>query len=224
MSPAPWSVMFDMDGLLLDTERVILDSFVETRRAFDLPDGREIFLQCIGLRPEQTSQAVMDALRADVPAAQFDSAWEGRITDRLRDGVPVKPAAPRLLDLLSQQGIAMGVATSTDTHRARAHLEKAGLLHHFREVVGGDLVTRNKPDPESYLTLAARMGVPATACVAFEDSAPGTRAAVASGARTIHVPDLVDHSETVADLVFAVAPDLLQGAVLAGLLPVSVLD
>ena len=112
----------------------------------------------------------------------------------------------------------MGVATSTRTDVARGAAGAVGLAGVFEVLVGGDLVTRAKPDPEIYLLLADRMGVDIAACWAFEDSNPGARAAVASGARTVQVPDLTVPTADVVALGHVIADDIFSGAVQAGLI------
>lgn len=211
------AVMFDMDGLLLDTEKLCLDSFVETRRAFDLPDSPETILQCVGLNGAETERIIRASLTDGIAYDAFSSEWEARLIALYEGEIPVKPGAVELIFGLADQGVRMGVATSTRTARALSHLEKTGLLDKLEHVVGGDQVERHKPDPEVYHKLAGILGVRAETCVIFEDSEPGTRAAVASGATTIQVPDLKQPSDALRALGHIIAPNLLAGAAEVGL-------
>ena len=212
------AAMFDMDGLLLDTERVCLDAFVEARRAFGLSDGVDHFMKCVGLRAEASGQIIADSLQGQADPAVFNAAWDQRIETRLQQGIPLRPGAAELLRILHTRGVPVGVATSTRADRARHHLDRAGLLPFLRHVVGGDQVDRPKPDPQPYHRLAEFLGTTAEACVAFEDSDAGTRAAVASGALTVQVPDLIAPSEPLRALGHHIAPSLLAGAVAVGLI------
>ena len=130
----------------------------------------------------------------------------------------MKPGVRELLERLGEIGLPCAVATSTRTTSAETLLDGAGLLELVRTVTGGDRVVRGKPDPEIYHRAAATLGIEARDAVAFEDSDPGTRAAVASGARTVQVPDIRAPSDAVRALGHTVAPDLLAGARAVGLL------
>lgn len=211
-------VIFDMDGLLLDTEKVCLDCFVETRRAYDLSASPEVFLRTVGLRGKESDQIIIESLNGEVGFKDFSREWDRRIAASLKHDIPVKAGALKLLKKLKQKGHPMAVATSTRTDTARKHLEKADLLGFFDIVVGGDQVKKGKPDPEVYLKAASRIGYPATSCYAFEDSETGVKAAHASGAKTIQIPDLIEPSSNLKSLGHLIAPSLLKGAIMAGMI------
>ncbi len=215
---ATHSVIFDMDGLLLDTEKVCLDSFVETRQSFSLSDAQDIFLRCVGLRSAETDQIIQESLNDQVGLQAFNIEWDRRIAARLSHRVPLKKGAAQLVRILASKGYLMGVATSTQTAQACSNLERSGLLPYFKSVIGGDLVKKGKPDPEVYHRVAGCLGVMASECTAFEDSETGTRAAVASGARTVQIPDLIQPSAGFALHGQFIAPSLLEGAEMAGLI------
>mgnify|MGYP000359677786 CR=1 FL=1 len=212
------AVMFDMDGLLLDTEKVCLECFVATRREFGLPDNPDVFLKCVGLRGEKPERIIRESLGDKVELAAFDTAWDKKIDASISRDVPVKSGAITLVRALAAKGVLMGVATSTNTQRAKAQLDRAGLLAYFTCVIGGDLVQNHKPNPEVYHKVAQILGVKAKDCVAFEDSETGTRAAVASGAITVQVPDLIQPSQGLIALGHIIAPTLIAGALRAGLI------
>jgi len=215
--PGP-AIIFDMDGLLLDTERVCLDCFVETRRFFSLSDNPETFLKCVGLRGDETDQIIREGLGGLADFRAFNEEWDKRINVRLNIGIPLKPGALRLVQILASKGHLMGVATSTQTEQACSQLERGGLLPHLKCVIGGDLVEKHKPNPEVYHKVAELLGVKAFDCVAFEDSETGTRAAVSSGAQTIQVPDLIPPSDDLVKLGHVIAFNLLEGALNIGLI------
>lgn len=211
-------VIFDMDGLLLDTERLCLDAFVQARRAFSLPDRPEIYLNCVGMHAEACATIIADSLDDAARLDEFNREWDRRIEHAMEGGVPVKPGAIELLGRLCETGHPLAVATSTRTATARMRLEGSGLLRYFKSVVGGDQVSKRKPEPEPYLAAAASLGLRARDCIAFEDTDTGVRSAVASGARTVQVPDLVPPSKAVRALGHLIAPNLIEGAVAVGLL------
>ena len=214
------AVMCDMDGLLLDSEQVCLDAFIEVGAGFDLldpPQLTEIFHRCVGLRMGDSRVILDQTIGLLMERQVFDAAWDIAIDTRMAVQVPTKAGAKDMLAALHAAGIPVGVATSTQTARARHHLEEAGLLPFLTAVVGGDQVENGKPDPESYLKLADILGFDPTECAAFEDSDTGTFAAVRSGAWVVQVPDLKQPSDQTRDLGHHIAVDLLSGAAHLGL-------
>ena len=176
------AVLFDMDGLLLDTEQVVLDCFRQTCAGLGLSDMDHVFYQCIGLRRADSRLVLERGLGHLVDLAEFDTSWETRIESRLADNVPVKPGAEKLLQQLQDRGIPRVVATSTTSDVAIENLKTAGLYPLITTVLGVEQVENGKPDPEIYLKAAALAGHEPGDCAAFEDSDPGTLAAVRSGA------------------------------------------
>lgn len=209
------AVMFDMDGLLLDSERIFMDAFIAVGQQLDLPNIAalpDIFRMCIGLR-EADSGAILDRhIGPHMDRATFETLWWRDVDTRLKAGIPAKSGAMALLGALQNAGIPAGVVTSTQTTRAQHHLTDAGLRPYLAHIIGGDQVTTGKPDPEGYKAMAAHLGFAPDQCAAFEDSDTGTRAAVASGAQVVQVPDIVQPSDAVRVLGHHVAADLLAGA------------
>lgn len=215
------AVIFDMDGLLLDTERVCFEGFTHARRHFSLSDSPETFLSCVGLRADASNQIVRDSLDNNTDLDTFNAEWHRHIRAQLSREVPLKQGALQLIRLLASKGYPMAVATSTQTPQAREHLESAGILPHLTCVVGGDLVENGKPDPEVYHKAADHLGALAQDCIAFEDSETGTRAAVASGAKTVQIPDLIQPTASFAKHGQLIAPTILDGAIQIGLISAS---
>ena len=206
------AVLFDMDGLLLDSERQYLESFSQTCAQFDLPNMERVFYDCIGLSSADSSIVLQKSLGHLVDLVAFNAAWVEHAEQRRANNIPLKSGAQELLSLLQDAGIPRMVATSTRTDHALHHLQKAGIYDLITHVVGGDQVTLGKPEPEIYLKAAATAGFDANDCAAFEDSDPGTLAAVRSGATTVQVPDLKPPSQQTLALGHVVARDLLAGA------------
>ncbi len=206
-----------MDGLLLDTERLCLETFMVVGADFGLEDPRAIYLSCIGLRGAE-SNAIVERHLNGTTIEVFNAHWGERIQAAFARGIPVKEGVHDLLDTLAAADVPCGVATSTGTARARQHLEDVGLIGAFEFVIGGDQVTEGKPAPEVYLRAAAALDLDPAVCAAFEDSDRGTLAAVRSGARTVQVPDLTVPSDETRALGHVIAPTLLEGARRIGLI------
>ena len=211
-------VLFDMDGLLLDTERVCLDCCVQIGIQHGLPDLTDVFIQMIGLRGIDSKPILEAALLGQVAHSIFLAQWDEMIDERLRTDIQVKPGAVELLEHLNRQGVSTAVATSTRTAAALQHLGSAGLVGFFDKVIGGDQVVKGKPDPEIYHKAAAELGHKAANCIVFEDSDPGVLAGVRSGAKVVQVPDIKAPSAETMKLGHIIAPDLLEGARLVGLI------
>ena len=190
------AVMFDMDGLLLDSERIALSVFNETCERFGFAPRMEVFVSCLGVNKETSRRVLEQALEGLADPTAFGRAWDEAYAARVaREPAPLKDGVRVLLERLGALGVPAAVATSTATERARAKLGGAGILHHFREVVGGDQVRRSKPQPDIYLRAAMLLEVDPTRCLALEDSENGVRAAIAAGMTVVQVPDIVPPSE-----------------------------
>ncbi len=211
-------VLFDMDGLLLDTERLVVECFRQATVDFDLPDMDDVVFRLIGLRADAGEVILRKALDGRVDYPEFYEGWYAHIRNRMAQGIPLKDGVPVLLELLQDQGQPCAVATSTHTAKAREHLEIAGILPYFQTVTGGEQVKHGKPAPDIYHAAAASLGVQASDCAAFEDSDPGASAAFASGARTVQVPDINAPAPEMRKLGHTIAPDILQGARMIGLI------
>ena len=195
------AIVFDMDGLLLDSERIVLDAFLLVCEHFELGDRTELLKQCIGTNRDYTRARMTEAFGSGVDFDEFQNIWTLKHEEIVGDdAMPLMDGARELLDLIQQLDIPRAVATSTRSAQALDRLEKADLLHYFEFVVGGDQVTNSKPDPEIYLAATQKLGCNPTSCLAFEDSENGVRAALGAGLRVIQVPDLVAPSANVRAL------------------------
>jgi HAD superfamily hydrolase (TIGR01509 family) len=195
------AVIFDLDGLLLDTERVALAAFAETCTHFALEDHSELFVRCIGTTESLGREILREGLAGKVDYQQFEQTWTRRCMERMSAGpVAIKAGATELLAHLSALRIPTAVATSSRVARARQKLSDSGLLHHFAAVVGGDEVRHGKPAPDIYLRAAALLAAPPQACLALEDSENGVRAAVRAGMTVVQIPDLVAPSDALRAL------------------------
>jgi HAD superfamily hydrolase (TIGR01509 family) len=184
------AAIFDMDGLLLDSERVIMQAWMASAQEERLVLSESDFLLVVGCGADETSARLSSLLGG---RGSFQLVGErARAKLAARPGVvfPLKPGALQLLALLRQRGVPCAVASSTHVGEVRCRLAKVGVLDYFQVVTGGDEVSRSKPDPDVYLLAADRLGVPPVRCLAFEDSDHGARAAHQAGLRVVVVPDL----------------------------------
>jgi len=214
----PKAVVFDMDGLLLDTERLCFEGFRTALTILGLPQDDNLFRRLVGTNSILGHQLLTKGLSGRVTLEEFGRVWDNEIAQRLADCVPVKPGAREVAEHLRERDIPYIIATSTQTERAHLHLDRAGLSAHFPDVVGGDQVKASKPAPDIYLLATARLGYDPANCVAFEDSPNGVRAAHAAGLITVQVPDIIAPDAELRALGHHIASDIIAGARMVGLM------
>ena len=202
------AVVFDMDGLLVDTEQVVFDAMTAAARG----DGRELpfdtFKRMVGL-PGHAS----DAIVTEHFGEGFDvERWRVEVSRHFDDiaaaGIALKSGVVELLDVLDRRDMPRAIATSS-TRRAVEHsLGQHGLVKRFHAVISRELQTRHKPHPGPFLKAAEALDVDPADCLALEDSHNGVRAAAAAGMMTIMVPDMLDPTEEMQALCIRIAADL----------------
>lgn len=210
--------LFDMDGLLLDTERLVNQCFKDTAKHFGIYDMDDTFLGLIGFRDTDSDAMLLRGLADRVELKIFCAEADRRIRHGIAQGVPVKAGVVSLLEVLREQQVPCAVASSTRTEFVDKHLTEARIRHFFTTITGGDQVANGKPYPDIYHKAAASIEVAAENCVAFEDSEPGTLAALASGAVVVQVPDLIAPSDALLAHGHLVATDIWSGALQVGLI------
>ena len=197
MTPAGWAplpagVLFDMDGLLLDSERIARDAFVAACGELGWEADLSAYHRCIGSTYQRTREILTRHHGPDFPYDAVDARWSELYHARLASGpVPVKAGAVELLQYLSQAEIPRALVTSTRRSTAEPKLAASGLIGYFQALVCGGEAAHGKPRPDPYLAAAGLLGLEAAGCWALEDSANGVRAAVGAGCRVFQVPDLV---------------------------------
>lgn len=202
-------VLFDMDGLMFDTERLWTEAWLETAREEHLPVTLDIVVAMRGRTLTDCRQVCRAALGEDF---DFDTYQEKArvvmarlVNDR---GLDKKPGLVELLEELRRRGLPAVVCTSTRRNTTEQYLRMAGIGGFFKGQICGDEVTRGKPDPEVFLKGAALAGVAPERCIVLEDSPNGIRAGAAAGCKAVMVPDLMEPTDELRRLAAAIVPDL----------------
>jgi HAD superfamily hydrolase (TIGR01509 family) len=203
------AVLLDMDGTLLDTEKVYFDSLVAALTSCGYTDDvTALSHSMIGLPGPQCELMLIERYGGDFPIAKINAAFATHCHATFRSGLPLKPGAIELLDALADAACPFAIVTSSSRRTADEHLTQAGIRARFDTILTRDDVARGKPSPDMYLLAAATLRVKPELCVAVEDSNHGVTAAHAAGAITIMVPDLVPPTEQSRARCAAVVSDL----------------
>jgi len=187
---SPSAVLFDMDGLLFDTEVTLKRIWQREAAAlgFDLND--DLYAHLVGVPNVLCEEKLMHWFNG-FPLQEFRTNWKAaREEERRTCPIPPKEGAPELVAWLEEQGVPMALATSSSREAVERNREAWPEVFRFSAIMTVEQVLRPKPDPDIYHRASAALGVAAADCVIFEDSNPGMRAAIASGGRAIMVPDL----------------------------------
>jgi HAD superfamily hydrolase (TIGR01509 family) len=191
----PKAVIFDMDGLLLDTEPLAARAWAEAAATLGVAFDADLAARMIGRNFADCSAMARAHYPDDYPVDALLARWHATYDAIVaRDGLSLKPGVAELLDWLDAHGIVRAVATSTRRDRALAKLAHTALLPRFAALVGGDEIERGKPAPDIYVEAARRLAAAPGTCVVLEDSDPGVRGALAAGMTPIMVPDLLPPS------------------------------
>ena len=185
------AVLFDMDGLLIDTEAVYIDALQDAARDFEIEMSLEFCHSMIGVSGRECDVMIQNFYGTGFRIDRFRERFSGHAKRRLDSHLPVKSGVVEMLDFLAGRGLRLAVATGSGRITAERHLGRAGLIDRFAAVATRDDVDNAKPAPDVYLEAARRLGVSPEHCIAFEDSNVGLTAAHAAGTMAFMVPDIL---------------------------------
>ena len=203
------AVLFDMDGLMFDTERMYQKAWLQAGRQMGVPMEPEIVDRLRGRNREGCARVCREVFGEDFDFDAMRTACRALMARWIEeDGLPVKPGLYELLAELERRGIPAVLATSTTRDSAWGHLQRAKVDRYFLGAVCGDEVSHSKPDPEVFLKAAALAGRDPARCMVLEDSPAGVRAGAAAGCFTVMVPDLTAPDEELKKLSDEILPGL----------------
>jgi len=201
----PRAVIFDMDGLLLDSEPLYRVTWQTAAADLGFPIDDVLYERFVGRGNVEAEQILREHFGDVFPLDEFHKRWS-RDFDEHVTSIARKPGAMELLDLLEQRGIPKALATSSPRVLALRCL--GDLASRFTALAFGDEVSHSKPAPDLFLLASERLGIATAECLVLEDSEAGVRAARAAGMDVIMVPDLVPPSEEVASMATRVCKTL----------------
>lgn len=206
----PSAVIFDMDGLLFDTEALWNDALLSAAAEAGHEIPGEVYNRSIGVRRSQCGDLFRSHFGEAFAFEDFHADWRRHFWRIAENRLVMKPGALDLLDLLDQRRLPRAIATSSSRATVDRHLAAHGLTGRFGPLVcRGDYET-GKPAPDPFLKAAERLGVEPRLCLALEDSHIGVRSAAAAGMMTVMVPDLLEATDELSALCVLVACDLHQ--------------
>lgn len=192
-----------MDGLLLDSERLVQRSWYEAGDLMGYPGIGEHIYHTLGLNRKARNDYFNHTFGADFPLEEFNQKTHDIFFRIVGDtGLPLKAGAKELLTYAKQHGFKIAVATSSGKNYAIKELTDAGIWSFFDGGIFGDMVENTKPHPEIYRKACESIGTNPCDCLALEDAPAGIRSAHAAGLKVIVIPDLVQPDEEILSLTY----------------------
>lgn len=205
------AVLFDMDGLMFDTERLAVRFWKEAGAEFGLTLGDEFLLYSRGSRMEEAWKLFSSCYGEDADYLGVRAREKELFFGYLKDHeIPVKPGLYELLAWLKEQEIKVILATSTVREVALGYLERTGVISYFDGYVCGDMITKSKPDPQIFYKAAELAGCLPSECAVLEDSYNGIYAAIAGGFHAVMVVDLMEPLEDMKEKLWARCDSLFE--------------
>lgn len=203
------AVVFDMDGVIFDSERAVMQCWKEVASHHNIPDIEKAILACTGTTMVRTREIMLNLYGADFPYDEYARESSAIFHSRYDGGrLPMKPGVKELLTFLKERGKKIALASSTRQQVVTDELRDAGIIEYFDRIICGDMVSRSKPAPDIFLKACEELNVSPSDSYAIEDSYNGIRAAHAGGLHPIMVPDLLPADEEMQSLAEIILPNL----------------
>lgn len=205
------AVIFDMDGVIFDSERLYIDLWKPIAKRDHIPDIEGTILACTGTNRQETWRIFSEKYGETFPMEEYQKEISAGFQNIVDSGkMPVKPGVREILDFLKKKNIPTAIASSTKKDIVKKELSIAGFLDYFSEIIGGDMVKKSKPEPDIFLKAMEKLGKRPEECVIIEDSYNGIRAAQRSGGYTVMVPDLRQPDQEIRERTDEVFPSLAE--------------
>lgn len=203
------AVVFDMDGVIFDSERAVMQCWKEVASRHNIPDIEKAILACTGTTMVRTREIMLNLYGADFPYDEYARESSAIFHSRYDGGrLPMKPGVKELLTFLKEHDKKIALASSTRQQVVTDELRDAGIIEYFDRIICGDMVSRSKPAPDIFLKACEELNISPSDSYTIEDSYNGIRAAHAGGLHPIMVPDLLPADEEMQSLAEIVLPSL----------------
>lgn len=203
------AVVFDMDGVIFDSERAVMNCWLELAQKYDIKDIEKPYFACVGTTMTRTKEIMLETYGEDFPYDEY-ARESSLMYHKKYDGgkLPMKPGVMELLSYLKEKGKKIALASSTRRETVTNQLRWAGIIDYFDVIICGDMVARSKPAPDIFLKACQELGVSPENTYAIEDSYNGIRAAYAGQLRPIMVPDLLEANDEMRGMAECVCDNL----------------
>ena len=205
------AVIFDMDGVIFDSERLVLEGWQEIAAKYGIKGIEEVLPRCLGVNAQATREIFREYYGQDFPYDEYKKEASALFHSRYGNGkLPLKPGVKELLSYLKENGYLVGLASSTRQAIVEQEIRDAGLMPYFDNLVCGDMLKRSKPEPDIYLKACENLDVEPRMAVAVEDSYNGIRSEKRAGMVPVMVPDMVQPDEEMRSLAHKICKDLFE--------------
>lgn len=204
------AVIFDMDGVIFDSERAVYNEWKEIADKYGFQNLDTVYQKCIGVNAAKAKELFLEFYGPDFPYETYREEESRKYHAKYDNGnLPVKKGVRELLSALKENGFFVAIASSTRQAVIEHQIEHAGLMRYFDRIVGGEAVQKSKPAPDIFLAAAQGLDGPLSDIFVVEDSYNGIRAAKSAGMRPVMVPDMLSPDDEMREKAEFIAEDLL---------------
>lgn len=193
--------IFDMDGLLFDTENICIKCEKVVLKEMGYEFSEKLAYDCIGKTIISSKKAFLEHFGEDFPIDEYTIKYRKTVQEYIEEnGLDIKDGVIEILEYFKNNGFKIALGTSSSEKTARSHLERANILHYFEHLATGDMVENGKPAPDIFLLASQKLGLKPSECYVFEDSFNGVKAGHTGGFFVVMVPDIVKPTEEIKAL------------------------
>ncbi len=204
-------IIFDMDGLMFDTESLGIQGWKHAFECFNLPVPMSTLIKKLGLSPYDSQKLFKEEVPFDFDYDKLKKTKIQYVFDHIDEcGISKKKGLDEIINYLEKKQIKKIIATSSSQKVANFYLEKAGLKENFDAIITGDMVSRGKPNPDIFIKGSELLKINPSNCIVLEDSINGIKAAYNAKMKPIMIPDLVKDTSEVDNIIFSKCNDLLE--------------
>jgi len=196
------AVVFDMDGLMFDTERLTIQAWDYAGEKLGIGKMGHMVYKTLGMSVENSRKIFIEEYGDKIVEEDLTEYAREFFNDYFNEyGTPLKPGLIELLSYLKENNYKIAVATSSNKEVALNHFKRANITEYFKVIVCGDMIENSKPAPDIYLKACELLGVIPSECLAIEDSPNGIRSAFSAELKPVMIPDLIQPTEEILEMV-----------------------